>query len=124
MRAAALVPLGALLAGCASGPAAPRAVDASVVFATRGAGEALEVEGRIHCAMSRPNELTCALSHEGERSVTVCFHVEVTCRNGNRTSAESCRQTAPGTEIRTLHAADGCDAVDTGRVTDAWIVGG
>ena len=116
MRLALVV---AVIIGCTSSKG-PRTVDASVVFANRANGES--VDGRIHCASTRPDEIACSLSHEGEVSVTVCFHVEITCRNGNRASAESCRETAPGTEVRTLHSAEGCDAIDEGRITDAWIV--
>jgi len=107
-----------LLVGC--GPSKPRTVDASVVFANKVTNEG--VEGRIHCSSTRPNEVACSLSHAGDVSVTVCFHVEITCQNGNRVTAESCRETAPGTEVRTLHSVEGCDAIDAGRVTDAWIV--
>lgn len=107
-----------LLSSC--GPGKPRTVDASVVFANKLTNEG--VEGRIHCGSTRPNEIACSVSQQGEVSVTVCFHVEITCQNGNRTTAESCRETAPGTEVRTLHSAEGCDAIDAGRVTDAWIV--
>jgi hypothetical protein len=106
--------------GRTSKSSAPRTVDASVVFASKAGDES--VEGRIHCAATRPDEIACSLSHEGDRSLTICFHVEITCMNGNRANAESCRDTAPGTEVRTLHTADACDAIDVGRVTDAWIV--
>lgn len=109
-----------LVMGCAS-RSTPRTVDASVVFAKRGGGDE-SVDGRVHCVSTKPDEVACALSHEGDRSFTVCFHVEIVCKNGNRATAESCRETAPGTEVRTLHSAEGCDAIDVGRVTDAWII--
>jgi hypothetical protein len=109
-----------LLVSCARSTA-PRTVDASVVFAKRGGGGDL-IDGRIHCESTKADEVACSLSHEGDASVTVCFHVELTCRNGSRASAESCRMTAPGTEVRTLHAAEGCDAIEDGRVTDAWTI--
>jgi hypothetical protein len=108
-----------VFASCTS-RSAPRVVDASVVFAKRGTDET--VEGRIHCTTTRADEVACALSHEGDRTFTVCFHIELTCLNGYRATAEACRETAPGTEVRTMHSVEGCDGIDVGRVTDAWII--
>lgn len=117
MLRAALV----LLLGCA----APRAtsIDASVVFAPRMGGDKQEsVDGHVRCKMARATEITCALSHEGAQTLQVCFHAEVDCSNGGSATAEACRDTPAGGEILTYHAADGCDAIRAGRVTDAWVI--
>lgn len=112
------IALAALLLGCAT----PRAstIDAAVVFAPKTTGEA--VDGHVRCAVTQTNEMTCRLSHEGNASLEVCFHAEVECMNGGRVSGEACRATPPGAEIVTVHAVDGCDAMKSGRVTEAWII--
>lgn len=109
------------LAGCAStsktiGPA----VDASVVFAPRDGGDG--VDGRVRCEAAGNESVGCSISHEGSRPLTVCFHAEIDCANGSHANAESCREIPPGTELRTLHAAEGCDRPVAGRVTAAWVV--
>ncbi|MBI2392929.1 MAG: hypothetical protein HYV09_25310 [Deltaproteobacteria bacterium] len=110
-----------LLCACASttAPKGP-AVDASIVFAPKGGGDG--VGGRVRCEATPGGGVACSISHEGDRPLTVCFHAELTCQNGERASAESCRETGPGVEIRTLHAVEGCDRAVSGRVTAAWIV--
>jgi hypothetical protein len=108
----------ALLISCA--PPRPATIDASVVFAPKLSGEA--VDGHVRCAMARANEITCRISHEGSATLEVCFHAEVKCANGNSATAEACRPTPQGAEIVTVHAADGCDAMREGRVSDAWII--
>lgn len=109
----------ALLVGCAS-RGRPTVVDASVVFASKTGDE--QVDGHVRCTMARAGELTCALSHEGSATLQVCFHAEVRCANGSDASAEACRDTPPGSEVRSFHQAEGCDAIGDGRVTNAWII--
>lgn len=109
----------AMLVGCATTPR-PAVVDASVVFAPRAGGE--PVDGHVRCAMSRANEITCALSHEGATTLQVCFHADVQCSNGAAASAEACRDTAPGSQVQTYHQVEGCDALASGTVTNAWII--
>lgn len=124
----------ALLAIAAASCAKPEPkgppVDAEVVFAPRGGGDE-GVEGRVHCEPEagsvgdKPGGASivgCSASHQGDRTLTVCFHAEIDCRNGAHVNAESCREIPPGSEIRTLHAADGCDRAVGGRVTAAWVV--
>ena len=111
----------ALLVGCAT----PRGgtVDAAVVFAPKmGSSGEGPVDGHVRCRMARATEITCALSHEGAQSLQVCFHAEIECSNGTTASAEACRDTPPGAEILTYHAADGCEGMRGGRVTDAWVI--
>lgn len=72
--------------------------------------------------MARAFEIACALSHEGSATLEVCFHADIKCRNGNTVTAEACRSTPPGTEMRSEHQAEGCDAIGEGVVTNAWII--
>lgn len=95
-------------------------LDTAVVFAPRGGGEG--VDGRVRCEAAGPETLGCSISQDGDRPLTVCFHAEFDCANGSHANAESCRDVAPGTEVRTLHSAEGCDQAVSGRVTAAWAV--
>jgi len=120
MRALVWVGLLAGYAGCARPSPKGPPVDATVVFAPRDGGDG--IDGRVRCEAAGAQGVACAISHEGDRTLTVCFHAELDCANGTHTNAESCRETPPGVEIRTLHAADGCDRPTAGRVTAAWVV--
>lgn len=111
----------AVLVGCARTPTAKGPpVDANVVFAPRDGGEG--IEGRVRCEPASGGTIGCSIAHEGDRTMTLCFHAEIDCGNGAHANAESCREVPPGTEIRTLHGAEGCDRPVSGRVTAAWIV--
>ncbi len=109
-----------VFAGCTRPSPKGPPVDAEVVFAPRGGGEG--IEGRVRCEAAGAETAACSISHEGTQVLTVCFHAELQCENGAHANAESCREIAPGTEIRTLHAAEGCNRLVSGRVTAAWVV--